>query len=128
MSAQADIDALRLKIDAGADRAITQFFFGADIFFDFAKRVTAAGITKPVVPGLLPIVSFDRMLGFAQACRATVPDWLKQRFASIAADAAHAASVEVLCEQVQDLTGGGAPHIHFYTLNRADLITEALKA
>jgi methylenetetrahydrofolate reductase (NADPH) len=128
-SAQADLDALRHKIDAGADRAITQFFFGNETFFDFAARVRQAGITVPVVPGVLPIASFEKMLSFAAICRAKVPDWLRDRFSGLEEkpDEARAAAVEVLAEQWRGLGAGGARHIHFYTLNRADLITEAAR-
>lgn len=124
-SAQADLDALKHKVSAGADRAITQFFFGNDTYFDFVKRVQGAGIDVPVVPGVLPIASFDKMLSFAAICRASVPDWLKKKFEGLEGDAARATAIDVLAEQWRDLAARGARHIHFYTLNRADLITEA---
>ncbi len=126
-SAQADLDALRHKVEAGADRAITQFFFENETYFDFTARVKKAGIKVPVVPGVLPIGSFEKMLSFAALCRAHVPDWLREKFAGLEHnhDATHKTAVEVLAEQWRGLIKGGAPHIHFYTLNRADLITEA---
>jgi methylenetetrahydrofolate reductase (NADPH) len=126
-SAQADLDALRHKAEAGADRAITQFFFDNGTYFDFAARVKKAGIMVPVVPGVLPIGSFEKMLSFAAVCRADVPDWLREKFAGLEnrPDDVHKTAVAVLAEQWRGLAKGGAPHIHFYTLNRADLITEA---
>jgi methylenetetrahydrofolate reductase (NADPH) len=74
---------------------------------------------------VLPIASFDKMLSFASICRATVPDWLKKKFMGLEGDAARSVAVDVLADQWRDLAARGARHIHFYTLNRADLITEA---
>ena len=79
-SAEFDLDNLRAKIDAGANRAITQFFFDTDIFLRFRDRCAAAGITAPIVPGILPITRFPHMLNFAKRCGASVPDWLVHRF------------------------------------------------
>ena len=129
-SAQGDLDALRAKFDAGADQAITQFFFGAETYFDFLSRVRAAGLDQPIIPGLLPIASFERMSSFAAACRANVPDWLKARFDGLADGSPEAkrVSVAVLAEHIRALAEGGAEQLHFYTLNRADLVADALAA
>ena len=129
-SAQADLDALKIKIDAGADRAITQFFFDNHIYFEFVERARAAGITVPIVPGILPIGNFDKMLSFAKTCRATVPEWLHQKFAGLAGkpEDAHRMAEEVLAEQCRGLIRGGAGHIHFYTLNQAALTRHACQA
>jgi methylenetetrahydrofolate reductase (NADPH) len=122
-SAQADLDNLKRKIDAGATRAITQFFFDADIFLRFRDRCAAAGIAAPIVPGILPITRFPQVLRFAARCGTTVPAWLHERFAGLDADDETrlllAASVAI--EQVESLKRHGVREFHFYTLNRAEL-------
>jgi len=122
-SPEFDLDNLRRKLDAGASRAITQFFFDTENFLRFRDRCVAAGITAPIVPGLLPINRFPQMLRFAQACGARVPDWLHERFAGLDEDPeTHkllAASLAI--EQVNRLRGHGINEFHFYTLNRAEL-------
>jgi methylenetetrahydrofolate reductase (NADPH) len=122
-SAEADLDNLRRKIDAGAMRAITQFFFDCDVFLRFRDRCVAAGIRAPIVPGILPITRFPQVLRFARSCGATIPRWLHERFAGLDDDhdtrLAVAASVAV--EQVQVLRRHGVREFHFYTLNRAAL-------
>jgi len=120
-----DIAHLKRKCDAGATRAITQFFFENKTFFDFVDKARAAGITTPIIPGVLPITNFEKMLGFAKKCGTNVPDWLHEIFAD--AEDAHAAAEEVLITQVQGLAARGVPHIHFYTLNRADLVANACR-
>jgi methylenetetrahydrofolate reductase (NADPH) len=122
-SAEADLDNLRRKIDAGAMRAITQFFFDCDVFLRFRDRCAAAGIRAPIVPGILPITRFPQVLRFARTCGATIPRWLHERFAGLDDDhdtrLAVAASVAI--EQVQVLRRDGVREFHFYTLNRAAL-------
>jgi methylenetetrahydrofolate reductase (NADPH) len=121
--AQFDLDNLRAKIDAGATRAITQFFFDPDVYLRFRDRCAAAGIRARIVPGILPITRFPHMLKFARRCGATVPDWLVQRFDGLDDDAETrrmiAASVAI--EQVRRLQEHGVDEFHFYTLNRAEL-------
>jgi methylenetetrahydrofolate reductase (NADPH) len=121
--AASDLANLRRKIDAGATRAITQFFFDADVYLRFRDRCAAAGITVPIVPGVLPIVNFDRMLGFADACGASVPDWLVQRFAAADTDPETQRRVaeDTAVELVATLAREGVDEFHFYTLNRAEL-------
>jgi methylenetetrahydrofolate reductase (NADPH) len=122
-SAQADLDNLRRKLDAGATRAITQFFYDTEVFLRFRDRCAAAGIRAPIVPGVLPITRFAQVLRFARNCGASIPAWLHERFAGLDEDAETrrliAASVAI--EQVQELTRHGVREFHFYTLNRAEL-------
>lgn len=121
--AAADLAHLKRKCAAGADRAITQFFFDNDLYSGFLDRAAAAGIDTPIVPGVLPVFNFEKMLRFAASCETTVPEWMHQRFVPIAGDAqaTDREAVRTLSEQVSDLISRGAGHIHFYTLNRADL-------
>lgn len=119
----ADIEALRKKCDAGADRAITQFFFDNDVYYNFVEECQKAGITTPIVPGLLPVHDFKSMCNFAGRCQATVPQWLREKFENT--DDPAALATELLCTQVEDLAASGVPHIHFYTLNKADVTKEA---
>ena len=122
-----EIDMLRRKVDAGADRAITQFFFDNDHFESYVERVRAAGIGIPIVPGILPIDNFEQVLVFASKCGATIPHWLARRFAGLQNDAATRALVAsaVLGEQVLDLVDRGVDRFHFYTMNRAELVLAA---
>jgi methylenetetrahydrofolate reductase (NADPH) len=122
-SPQADLDHLKRKIDAGADRAITQFFFSAECFFDFRDRVAASGLDVEIVPGILPITNVAQARKFAAQCGASIPDWLDGVFEGLderpAARQLVAATVAAeLCGQ---LYSGGVRHLHFYTLNRAEL-------
>jgi len=118
-----DLDNLKRKLDAGASRAITQFFFDVDVFLRFRDRCAAAGIDSPIVPGILPITRFPQLEKFAKACGASVPDWLRQWFAGLDDDAETrqmiAASVAI--DQVRRLEAEGISEFHFYTLNRSEL-------
>jgi methylenetetrahydrofolate reductase (NADPH) len=122
-SAQFDLDNLKRKIDAGASRAITQFFYDMEAFLRFRDRCDRAGINAAIVPGILPVTRFPQVLRFAARCGATIPDWLQFRFLGLEDDAETrrliAASVAI--EQVQDLLHEGVTEFHFYTLNRAEL-------
>ena len=122
-SAVADLDNLKRKIDAGATRAITQFFFDCEVFLRFRDRCAAAGIAAPIVPGILPVTRFPQVLRFAQTCGASIPQWLSERFAGLDDDhdTRLAVAVEVAIEQVQQLARQGVREFHFYTLNRAAL-------
>ena len=119
----ADLDNLRRKLDAGATRAITQFFFDVDVFLRFRDLCAAAGIESSIVPGILPITRFPQLTRFAEQCGAKVPEWLCQRFAGLEDDAETrqmiAASVAI--EQVQKMQSEGITEFHFYTLNRSEL-------
>jgi methylenetetrahydrofolate reductase (NADPH) len=119
-----DIDMLKAKVDAGASRAITQFFFDNDLYFRYLDRVRARGITVPVVPGILPVQNFNLMRQFAERCGTSVPGWLADRFAGLDDDPAtrRLIAAAVAAEQVVDLVDRGVADFHFYTMNRADLV------
>jgi methylenetetrahydrofolate reductase (NADPH) len=121
-SVAADIDMLKAKVDAGATRAITQFFFENDLYF--RDRVRAAGIDIPIVPGILPVQNFKTTKTFAARCGASVPAWLADRFDGLDDDAAtrKLIAAAVAAEQVLDLVDHGVTDFHFYTMNRADLV------
>ena len=123
-SVAADIDMLKAKVDAGAARAITQFFFENDLYFRYLDRVRARGINVPVVPGILPVQNFKQTKNFAARCGASVPNWLAQRFDGLDEDAAtrKLIAAAVAAEQVLDLVDRGVTDFHFYTMNRADLV------
>jgi methylenetetrahydrofolate reductase (NADPH) len=123
-SIAADIDMLKRKVDAGARRAITQFFFDNDAFESYVERVRAAGITIPIVPGIVPVHSFPQVARFAERAGATVPYWLAQRFEGLDEDVAtrQLVAAAVAAEQVLDLVDRGITDFHFYTMNRADLV------
>jgi methylenetetrahydrofolate reductase (NADPH) len=118
-----DLDNLKAKLDAGADRAISQFFFDPTVYLRFRDRCAAAGIKASLVPGILPITRFPHMLRFAERCGASVPDWLRLRFDGLEddADTRRMIAAAIAIEQVQALSREGVDEFHFYTLNRADL-------
>ena len=119
-----DIDALKAKIDAGATRAVTQFFFDNDVFYRYLDRVRAAGVTIPIVPGIVPVQNFRQTSSFAARTGASVPDWLARRFHGLDDDAAtrRLVAAAVAAEQVIDLVDHGVEDVHFYTMNKADLV------
>lgn len=119
----ADLENLKRKVDAGAGRAITQFFFDTDIFLRYRDRCTAAGIRARLVPGILPITRFPQLLRFAERCGASVPSWLRRRFDGLDDDpeTRRMIAASVAIEQVQRLRQHGVDEFHFYTLNRAEL-------
>lgn len=123
-SAQADLDNLKRKIDAGAARAITQYFFDTDLFFRFLDRCLAAGITVPIVPGILPVTNFAQVVRFSAMCGASVPGWLARLYEGLEEDAETRKLVAavVAAEQVRRLQAAGVDEFHFYTLNRADVV------
>jgi methylenetetrahydrofolate reductase (NADPH) len=118
-----DLDNLKRKLDAGASRAITQFFFDTDVFLRFRDLTVAAGIESALVPGILPITRFPQLQRFAEACGANVPGWLHERFAGLEDDAGtrRMIAANVAIEQVRRLQAEGLNEFHFYTLNRSDL-------
>lgn len=120
----ADIDNLKAKVDAGADRIITQFGFDNAHFLRFVERARAAGIWVPIMPGIVPIHNFRQVAGFAVRAGATVPAWLARRFEGLDSDPAtsHLVAAAVATEQVMQLVDEGIRSFHFYTLNRADLV------
>jgi methylenetetrahydrofolate reductase (NADPH) len=122
-SSRAELAFLKRKIDAGATRAISQFFFDADTFFRFVDRARGAGITVPIVPGILPVTNFKQLLRFSATCGASVPAWLADLFEGLDADpeTRKLVAATVAAEQCRRLQQGGVSEFHFYTLNRADL-------
>ena len=121
---QADIDNLKAKVDAGADRIITQFGFDNAHFLRFLERARASGIWVPITPGIVPIHNFRQVAGFAVRTGASVPAWLARRFEGLEQDAAtqQLVAAAVATEQVMELVEQGVKKFHFYTLNRADLV------
>jgi methylenetetrahydrofolate reductase (NADPH) len=121
---ETDLDMLQAKIDAGATRAMTQFFFDNDRYWRYMDRVRARGITIPIVPGLIPIHNFKQVSNFASRCGASIPAVLAERFEGIADDpeTTQLVAAHVAAEQVADLAAGGVDEFHFYTLNRANLV------
>ena len=123
-SASFDLDNLKRKIDAGANRAITQYFFNIDVYRRFMEKVRAAGITVPVIPGILPVTNVATMLRFSQACGTTVPSWVHVLFDGLDSDPDTRRLVAAIlaAEQCRALVADGVTDFHFYTLNRADLV------
>jgi len=122
-SAESDLDNLKRKLDAGAARAITQFFFDVDLYLRFRDRCAAAGIESAIIPGILPITRFPQLTYFAEQCGATVPDWLRHRFDGLDddPDTRKLIAASVAIEQVRALQKEGIEEFHFYTLNRSEL-------
>src|SRR6185312_1732483 len=120
----ADIDVLKAKVDAGADRAITQFFFDNDLYLRYLDRVRARGIDIPIVPGILPVQNFKLAKNFAKRAGASMPDWLAQKFEGLDDDpeTRKLVAAAVAAGQVQKLAKHGVDTFHFYTMNRADLV------
>lgn len=123
LSADADIDHLKRKLDAGATRAITQFFFDTDIYLRFLEKVRAAGIEAEIVPGILPVTNVAQLKKFAAFSGTTVPDWLSRLFDGLdeKPEQRNLVSAMVAAEQCRMLMLNGIHHFHFYTLNRAEL-------
>ena len=121
---EADLDNLKAKVEAGAARVITQFFFDNAHYLRFLEAARAHGIWVPIVPGIVPIHNFKQVAGFAGRCGATMPAWLARRFDGLDQDpqTTHLMAAAVAAEQVMDLVDQGIRQFHFYTLNRADLV------
>lgn len=126
-SMKSDLIALKKKCDAGAHRAITQFFFGNDTYYSFCERVRAMQIETPMVPGILPIHDYEKMVGFAKRCEAKIPLWLQERFENKSDEDCQKVAQDILNEQVADFVEQGVPHIHFYTLNKDAMVIEACR-
>ena len=114
-----DLRNFKTKVDAGADGAITQYFYNADAYFRFVDDVRAAGIEVPIVPGIMPISNFSQLRRFSEACGAEIPRWIGQRMRAYGddADSIRSFAAEVVAKMCQRLIAGGAPSLHFYTLN-----------
>jgi methylenetetrahydrofolate reductase (NADPH) len=116
-----DLQHFKEKVDAGADSAITQYFFNADAYFHFVDECTAMGVNIPIVPGIMPIVRFAQLARFSDACGAEIPRWIRKKLEAFGDDAAsvRAFGLDVVTELCDRLLAGGAPGLHFYTLNQA---------
>ena len=119
-SAQADIEFLKRKVDAGADGCITQYFYNADAYFHFRDRCAAAGISVPIVPGIMPISNYDALVRFSDKCGAEIPRWIRTRLKDLSSDgeALGRFGADVVTRLCDRLVTGGAPGLHFYTLNK----------
>ncbi|AEC21089.1 5,10-methylenetetrahydrofolate reductase [Pusillimonas sp. T7-7] len=122
-SAQADLDHFVNKVQAGANSAITQYFFNADAYYDFVDRAQARGVGVPIVPGIMPITNYTQLSRFSNMCGAEIPRWIRLRLADFGDDKASIKDfgVEVISRLSQDLLDNGAPGLHFYTLNNAEV-------
>ena len=121
-SAIDDIEKFVQKVKAGANSAITQYFFNSDAYFQFIEDVASYGVSVPIVPGIMPIVSSTQLIRFSDACGAEIPRWLRRRLESFGDDTASikAYGLEVVTDLCHQLIAGGAPGLHFYTLNLAE--------
>jgi methylenetetrahydrofolate reductase (NADPH) len=119
-----DLDNLKAKLDAGASRAITQFFFDVDLYLRFRDRAAAAGIRIPIVPGILPVTNFAQLKRMSTGCGASIPDWMAGHFDGLDGDpdTRRLVAASLAAEQCRRLHANGVHEFHFYTLNRADLI------
>lgn len=126
-SPEADLENLKRKLDAGANRAVTQYFFDPAVFLRFRDRVAAAGIDAPLVPGILPVTNFAQVVRFSAACGTSVPDWLRRLFDGLDDDPEQRKLVAatIAAEQCHRLQDEGVDEFHFYTLNRSEL-TQAI--
>lgn len=124
-SARDDLANFKRKMDAGADSAITQYFFNADAYFHFVAEARDLGVTAPIVPGIMPIASFSKLARFSDACGAEIPRWMRKKLEGYGDDAAaiRAFGLDAVTELCQRLLANGAPGLHFYTLNQAGLTT-----
>ena len=129
LTAKADLAALKLKQDLGANVAVTQFFYNADAYFAFADAAQKAGITLPIMVGVMPLHSYSRVARFAESCGTEMPRWLNKRMADFGDDAesVRALGLDVVTQLCERLIAGGAPGIHFYTMNQAKLTTEIVQ-
>lgn len=120
-----DITNFKRKIDAGADSAITQYFFNADSYYHFVDEAIGLGIAAPIVPGIMPIQSYSKLARFSDACGAEIPRWIRRKLESFGDDTAsiRAFGLDVVTDLCDDLLAHGAPGLHFYTLNQASLTT-----
>ncbi len=118
-----EIENFKRKVDAGADSAITQYFYNTDAYFRFVEAAEDAGITVPIVPGIMPISNFSQLARFSDACGAEIPRWMRLRFEGYRDDSAsiRAFGLDVVTRMCDDLLRAGAPGLHFYTLNQAGL-------
>jgi methylenetetrahydrofolate reductase (NADPH) len=122
-SSQEDLQNFKRKVDSGANSAITQYFYNADAYFNFIEACEAQGISIPIVPGIMPINKFSQLARFSDTCGAEIPRWIRKRLESYGDDSAsiRAFGLDVVTDLCDRLLKGGAPGLHFYTLNSAGL-------
>jgi methylenetetrahydrofolate reductase (NADPH) len=125
----ADLDAFVAKVEAGADSGITQYFFNPDAYFRYVDDLRARGVHTPIVPGIMPITSSTQLIRFSDACGAEIPRWIRMRLQSFGDDTAsiRAFGLDVVAQLCERLAQGGAPGIHFYTMNQAPATLEICK-
>jgi methylenetetrahydrofolate reductase (NADPH) len=128
-SPKADLDAFARKVKAGANSAITQYFYNADAYFHFVDEAQAIGVDIPIIPGIMPIAGFTKLARFSDACGADIPRWMRKKFESFGDDTAsiRAFGLDVVTELCQRLLEGGAPGLHFYAMNQSALTIEICK-
>jgi methylenetetrahydrofolate reductase (NADPH) len=128
-SAPDDLVNFKRKIDAGANSAITQYFYNADAYFNFVDDCRRLGVTAPIVPGIMPIVKYTQLARFSDACGAEIPRWMRKKLESYGddSDSVQAFGLDVVTQLCEKLLAGGAPGLHFYTLNQAAPSLEILK-
>ena len=124
-----DLDAFARKVKAGANSAITQYFYNADAYFHFVDEAQALGVDIPIIPGIMPIVGFTKLARFSDACGAEIPRWMRKKFESFGddADSIRAFGLDVVTELCERLLKGGAPGLHFYCMNQSTLTMEICK-
>ena len=128
-SLKADIEHLKRKLDAGACGAITQLFFENETFYRFRDACAAAGIDAPLIPGILPVEDFDKTVRFAESCGTTIPDWMFKAYDNALDDESHdLLSTAIATEQCDELMSEGVEHLHFYTLNKSELVFQVCRA
>ncbi|MRD47018.1 methylenetetrahydrofolate reductase [NAD(P)H] [Caenimonas koreensis DSM 17982] len=128
-SPESDLQAFATKVHAGADSAITQYFFNADAYFRFVDEAKKAGVNVPIIPGIMPIASSTQLMRFSDACGAEIPRWIRLRLQSFGDDTASIKSfgLDVVTDLCERMRAGGAPSMHFYTMNQAGATVEICK-
>lgn len=129
VSASADLQRFKAKVEAGANAAITQYFYNPDAYFQFMHQCQTLGINVPIVPGIMPIYNFTQLSRFSSVCGADIPRWLRLRLQDYGDDMAslRAFGADVVTDLCEQLLAGGAPGLHFYTLNQAGIISSILQ-
>ncbi len=127
-NARADLENFKRKVDAGADGAITQYFFNAEAYFRFVKECQGLGMEIPIIPGIMPVTNYSQLARFSDACGADIPRWMRKRLEGFGDDleSIRAFGEEVVTRLCQELVDGGAPGLHFYTMNRAPATLKVL--
>jgi methylenetetrahydrofolate reductase (NADPH) len=129
VSATKDLHYFKQKVDAGANSAITQYFYNADAFFHFRDNCHKNGIDIPIIPGIMPIMNYEQLIRFSDICGAEVPRWLRQQLKEVSEnqEALESLGIEVVTRLCERLLAGGAEGLHFYTLNKSEIILKIVK-